>query len=380
VAEKRDYYEVLGVAKGASDDEIKKAFRKVAKKYHPDLNPNDKTAEAKFKEANEAYAVLGDSAQRSKYDQFGHAGVNPQDFSGFGGFGGAGFDVSDIFDNIFGGFGGFGGSSQSRRNGPQRGANLKYRLALDFMEAAFGLEKEITITKEDLCETCGGSGSKKGTGTVRCSACNGTGQINQRQQTMFGTVMTTKTCSTCGGSGTIIKDPCTACSGRGRRNKKKVLKVGIPAGINHGEMLTLRGEGEPGTRGGPYGDLYIEITVRPHPIFKRDRYNTYCDVVVTFTQASLGSEISVPTIDGEYRYKIKEGTQPGEVVTIRGKGIPHVNRNNVRGDHIFKVIVEIPKNLDTKQKEILKEFDTISTDRNYQQRGSFFSKIKELFN
>lgn len=377
MAEKRDYYEVLGIPKGATEEQIKKAFRKVAKDHHPDLNPDDKSAEARFKEAGEAYAVLSDSQKRAMYDQYGHEGMNQQ--GGFGGFGGAGFDVNDIFDNIFGGFGGFGGSSSSRKSGPQRGANLKYRLTLDFLEAAFGVEKEISITKEDLCETCNGSGAKKGTDPITCTTCNGTGQVSQRQQTMFGTVMTTKNCAPCNGKGTIIKEPCESCNGRGRKSKKKTLKINVPAGINQGEMLTLRGEGEPGTKGGPYGDLYVEISIRQHSIFKRDGYNTYCEVVITFPQAALGCDLQVPTIDGEYSYKLKEGTQPGEIITIKGKGIPHVNKNHMRGDHIFKVIIEVPRNLDHKQKELLKEFESISTERNYQQRGSFFNKIRDLF-
>jgi len=375
VAEKRDYYEVLGIPKGATAEEVKKAFRKVAKQHHPDLNPNDKAAEARFKEANEAYAVLSDDEKRAKYDQFGHAGVDGQGFGGFGGGFGGGFDVNDIFENIFGGF---GGGSSSRRSGPQRGANLKYRVTLDFLEAAFGIEKEITISKEDLCDTCKGTGAKEGTDAVKCSVCNGTGQVSQRQQTMFGTVMTNKTCTACGGKGTIIKNPCPSCNGRGKRSKTKTLKVKIPAGINQGEMLTLRGEGEPGIKGGPYGDLYIEVSIRSHPIFQRDGYNTYCEIPVTFSQAALGCDLEVPTIDGPYHYKLKDGTQPGDILTVKGKGIPHVNRNNVRGDHIFKIIVEVPNNLDQRQKDILKEFDQLSTDKNYQKRGSFFKKIKDL--
>jgi len=381
VTEKRDYYEVLGISKGATEEEIKKAFRRVAKQHHPDVNPGNKEAEAKFKEANEAYAVLSDKTMRIKYDQYGHAGVNQQDF---GGFGGAGFDFSDIFDNLFGGgfggFGGSGGSNSRRRNGPQRGANLKYRLTLDFLEAAFGVEREITITKDDTCEVCNGSGAKPGTDTVKCSTCNGSGQVSQRQQTMFGTVMTTKTCPTCSGSGTIIKDPCTSCHGRGRKSRKKKLKINVPAGINRGEMLTLRGEGEPGTKGGPPGDLYIEISVREHSVFQREGYNTYCEVVVTFPQVALGCDLNVPTIDGEYSFKLKEGTQPGDVFSIKGKGIPHVNRNQIRGDHVFKIVVEVPAHLDQKQKDLLREFDNSCTDKNYQKRGSFFGKIKELFN
>jgi molecular chaperone DnaJ len=372
VAEKRDYYEVLGIPKSASAEDVKKAFRKVAKQHHPDLNPDDKASEARFKEANEAYAVLSDDEKRSRYDQYGHAGVEGQ--GGFGGFGG-GFDVNDIFENIFGGFGGGG----SRRSGPQRGANLKYRMSLDFLEAAFGVEKEITVSKEDLCDDCKGTGAKEGTEAARCATCSGTGQVSQRQQTMFGTVMTNKTCPTCAGKGTIIKNPCSSCNGRGKKSKTKTLKVKVPAGIDFGEMLTLRGEGEPGTKGGPYGDLYIEISIRPHPIFQREKYNTYCEIPVTFPQATLGCDLEVPTIDGPYHYKLKDGTQPGDVLTIKGKGIPYVNRNNVRGDHVFKIIVEVPKNLDQKQKDALKEFDTLCTDKNYQKRGSFFNKIKDLF-
>jgi len=376
VAEKRDYYEVLGVSRGASEDEIKKAFRKYAKEHHPDVNNGDKNSEAKFKEANEAYNVLCNSEKRARYDQYGHAGVDGQ---GFGGFGGAGFDVNDIFENIFSGFGGFGGSTNSRKSGPQRGSNLKYRITLDFLEAVFGVEKDITVSKEDLCDECKGTGAREGTESVKCTVCNGSGQVSAQQQTIFGTVMTSKTCLNCGGKGTIIKNPCPACNGRGRKNKTKTLKVKIPAGINQGEMLTLRSEGEPGTKGGPYGDLYVEVSIKPHPIFQRDGYNTYCEIPITFTQATLGCDIEIPTVDGPYHYKLKDGVQPGDILTIKGKGIPYVNRNNVRGDHIFKVIVEIPKNLDQKQKDLLKEFDTISTVKNYQKRDSFFTKLKDLF-
>lgn len=381
MAEKRDYYDILGVDKNASDEELKKAYRRVAKKYHPDVNKEDKEAESKFKEANEAYAVLSNKEQRAKYDQFGHAGLGDQGgFGGFDGFGGQGFDVNDIFDNLFGGgFGGFGRSSSGRKSGPKRGANLKYRLSLDFLEAAFGTEKSITITKEDKCSACSGTGAKKGSSPKTCPVCNGTGQVNKRQQTMFGTVMTTSTCPNCNGKGTIIDDPCEVCKGTGRHSKQKTLQVKIPAGINHGEMLTLRGEGEPGTQGGSYGDLYIEISIKPHPLFKRDGYNTYCEVPVTFPQLALGAELSVPTIDGPQEYKIKEGTQPGERFVIRGKGIPHVNRGSIRGDHFFKVMIEVPNNLDQRQKDLLKEFESSCSDRNYKNRKSFFGKIKELF-
>jgi molecular chaperone DnaJ len=374
VPEKRDYYEVLGVSRTASDDELKKAYRKLAKQHHPDLNPGNKEAEAKFKEANEAYAVLSDQEKRRTYDQFGHAGLDGQ---GFGGAGGAGFDIDleDLFGSFFGGFGG----GSRKRSGPQRGANLKYRMNLDFMEAAFGIERQITINKEDHCDTCHGTGSRDSTTPEKCSTCQGTGQVSQRQQTMFGAVMTSRPCTTCGGKGTIIKDPCPACNGRGRKQKSKTLNVRVPAGINDGEMLTMRNEGEPGSLGGPYGDLYIEIHIRPHPVFQRDGYNTFCEMPVTFPQAALGAELEVPTIDGPYTYHLKEGTQPGETFTIRGKGIPHLNRSNTRGDHVFRVVIEVPRHLNDSQKEQLRQFEQTCTDKNYQKRGTFFSKLKEIF-
>jgi len=374
VPDKRDYYEVLGVSRTANDDELKKAYRKLAKQYHPDLNPGNKEAEAKFKEANEAYAVLSDAEKRKVYDQFGHAGLDGQ---GFGGAGGAGFDIDleDLFGSFFGGFGG----GSRKRGGPQRGSNLKYRMNLDFMEAAFGVERQITINKEDHCDTCHGTGSRDGSAPEKCPTCQGTGQVSQRQQTMFGAVMTSRPCSACGGKGTIVKDPCPACNGRGRRQKSKSLHVKIPAGVNDGEMLTMRSEGEPGTQGGPYGDLYIEIHIRPHPVFQREGNNTYCEVPITFSQAALGADLDVPTIDGPYSYHIKDGTQPGDSFTIRGKGIPYLNRNNMRGDHMFRVIIEVPKHLTDAQKELLRQFEQTCTDKNYQKRGSFFSKIRELF-
>lgn len=374
--EKRDYYEVLGVSKGASDDELKKAYRKLAKAHHPDLNPENKEAENRFKEANEAYAVLSDAEKRKVYDQFGHAGLEGQ--GGFGGGGpGGGFnvDLEDLFGSFFGGFGG----GQRRRSGPQRGANLKYRMNLEFMEAAFGVDRQFTVNKEDHCDTCHGTGSRDGSTPDKCSNCQGTGQVNVRQQTMFGTVMTASPCPKCNGKGTIIKDPCPACNGKGRRQKSKTLNAKIPAGVNDGEMLTMRGEGEPGTLGGPQGDLYIEIHIRPHPVFQREGYNTYCEIPITFTQAALGTDLEIPTIDGPYNFHLKEGTQPGESFTIRGKGIQHLNRPNQRGDHIFKVILEVPRHLDESQKELLRQFEKTCSDKNYQKRGTFFSKLKDLF-
>jgi molecular chaperone DnaJ len=373
VPDKRDYYEVLGVPRGATDEELKKAYRKLAKQYHPDLNPGDKAAEAKFKEANEAYAVLSDAEKRRVYDQYGHAGVDGQ---GFGGGGGAGFDINleDIFGSFFGGFGG----GSRKRGGPQRGSNLKYRMNLDFMEAAFGVDRQITINKEDFCDTCHGSGARDGTTAERCATCQGSGQVNQRQQTLFGMVMTSQPCPACNGRGTVIKDPCPACGGRGRHQKSKTIRIQVPAGINEGEMLTVRGEGEPGSQGGPFGDLYVEVHIRPHPLFQRDGANTYCEIPVTFTQAALGADLEIPTIDGPYNFRLKEGTQPGETFTIRGKGIPYVNRANMRGDHLFKVILEVPRHLNESQKEQLRQFDKTCSERNYQKRGSFFSKLKDL--
>ena len=283
-------------------------------------------------------------------------------------------DLEDLFGSFFGGFGG-----SRKRGGPQRGANLKYRMNLDFMEAAFGVERQITINKEDHCDTCHGTGSRDGSAPDKCQACQGTGQVNQRQQTMFGTVMTSRPCTTCNGKGSVVKDPCPACNGRGRRQKSKNLNVRIPAGVNEGEMLTMRSEGEPGTLGGPYGDLYIEVRIKPHPIFQRDGFNTYCELPITFPQAALGADLEVPTIDGPYNYRLKEGTQPGDTFTIRGKGIPHLNRANVRGDHIFRVILEVPRNLNEEQKDQLRQFDLGCSDKNYQKRGSFFGKIRDLF-
>ncbi len=377
--EKRDYYDILGVPRGASDDELKKAYRKLAKAHHPDLNAGNKESEAKFKEANEAYAVLSDSEKRKVYDQFGHAGVDGSGFGGAGGGpGGAGFniDLEDLFGSFFGGFGGGGGR---KRGGPQRGANLKYRMNLDFMEAAFGVDREFNVNKEDHCDTCHGTGSRDGSQPDKCPTCQGTGQVSQRQQTMFGAVMTQRPCPTCNGKGTTVKDPCPACNGRGRKQKTKTLKAKIPAGVNDGEMLTMRGEGEPGTLGGPYGDLYIEVHIRTHPVFKRDGFNTFCEMPITFTQATLGADIEVPTIDGPYSFHLKDGTQPGENFTIRGKGIPHLNRAGVRGDHIFRVMLEVPRHLDEAQKELLRQFEKSCTDKNYQKRGTFFSKLKEMF-
>lgn len=374
MADKRDYYEVLGVSRNAGEDELKKAYRNLAKKYHPDVNPDNKEAESKFKEASEAYAILSDEDKRRQYDQFGHAGVDGQ---GFGG-GGAGFDFEDILNSMFGGGFGFGGGASGRPQA-RRGADLRYRMSLDFMEAAFGTRRKFKITKEDSCDHCEGTGAAPGTSVSTCRTCNGSGQVQARQQTMFGTMMTSRTCDTCHGSGKIIPTPCTVCSGRGRRRVEKELEIDVPAGIDHGQMLTMPGQGEVGERGGGYGDLYVEMNIKPHQIFTRKGFNTYCDIPVTFVQAALGEEIEIPTIDGSVQYKLKEGTQPGDTITLRNKGIPILKRQNQRGDAIVNVVIEVPKNLNQQQKDLLSEFETTTSERNYQKREGFFAKIKNLF-
>ena len=374
----RDYYEVLGVTKGASDDEIKKAFRQQAKKYHPDLHPGDKEAEAKFKEVNEAYSILSDPDKKAKYDRFGQAGVDP---NGFGGGGGGAYnaydvDLGDIFSSFFGG--GFGGSSR-RRTGPQKGADLKYHMALEFMEAAFGCTKTFQISKEDICKSCNGSGAQPGTTPETCPTCRGAGRVQQQTQTLFGMTMVTKSCPTCNGRGTVIKTPCSQCRGKGRLTTKKNISVVIPAGVDTGDMLPVRGEGEPGTNGGPYGDLYIEFKVKKHDVFERSGINTSCNVPITFAQAALGGEIEIPTIYGSQKYTIKEGTQPGDSVVLRGVGIPNKNNPKMKGDHVVKFVLEVPMGLSREQKQLLKQFNDTLTDRNYAKRSQFFQRIKNLF-
>lgn len=378
MSEKRDYYEVLGVQKDADDNTIKRAFWKLAKKYHPDVNPDNPEAEQKFKEANEAYEVLSNSEKRQRYDQFGHEGLNGQGFNGSAGFG---IDLEDIFSQIFGDWGfGFGGNGRGgRRQGPIPGANLRYRMNLDFMEAAFGTEREIKIRKEDLCKTCSGHGTANGEQAPTCTVCNGLGQVSGVQETIFGQVRTSQTCSNCHGSGRAILDPCSDCHGSGRTMVTKHLNVTVPAGINEREMLTLTGEGEPGTLGAPNGDLYIEIHIKPHEVFSRQGNTTFCTVPVTFAQAALGQEITVPTIDGSMSFKLKAGTQSGDSYTIHNKGIPYINRRNSRGDHRFQVELEVPQNLNKEQEELLDKFEASMKDENYKKRSGFFDSIKKLF-
>ena len=374
----RDYYEVLGVDKGASDDEIKKAFRQQAKKYHPDLHPGDKEAETKFKEVNEAYSVLSDPDKKAKYDRFGHAGVDPNGFGGGGGGAYSAYDVDlgDIFSSFFGG--GFGGSSR-RRTGPQKGADLKYHMALEFMEAAFGCTKTFQITKEDICKSCNGSGAQPGTTPETCPTCRGAGRVQQQTQTLFGMTMVTKACPTCNGRGTVIKTPCSQCRGKGRLRTVKNLSVQIPAGVDTGDLLPIRNEGEPGTNGGPYGDLYIEFRVKKHDVFERNGINTSCSVPITYAQAALSGEVEVPTIYGKEKYTLKEGTQPGDTITIRGKGIPNKGNPNMKGDHVVKFVLEVPTGLSREQKQLLKQFNDTLTDRNYMRSSQFFQRIKNLF-
>lgn len=376
MADKRDYYEVLGVPRGASDEELKKAFRKVAKKYHPDLHPGDKEAEAKFKEVNEAYEVLSDSQKRAKYDQFGHAGVDPNFGAGGAGAGGfGGFDFGDIFSDIFGGgFGGFGGSS--RRNGPKRGSDLRQILDITFEEAAFGCKKTINVTKQEKCSSCNGTGAKKGTNPVTCGKCHGTGQVQSQVRTPLGYMTNVTTCPDCGGRGQVIKDPCQECRGTGRVRKSRKIEVDVPAGIDNGQTLQLSGLGEAGERGGPNGDLLITFRIKPHEFFKREGTNVYMDIPITFVQAALGATLKVPTLDGPVEYSIPEGTQPGTRFRLKGKGIPSMN-GRLRGDQFVTVNVEVPRNLSAKQKQILEEFDD---EKNYKQKKSFWKKLENFLN
>ena len=370
---KRDYYEVLGIQKGAGEAEIKKAYRSLAKKYHPDVNPGDAEAEVKFKEINEAYAILSDPEKKARYDQYGHEGIDPSaGFGGYGDFGGfGGFDFSDIFSSFFGGSGGGGGS---RRNAPTRGEDLQYRLAISFEEAAFGCKKEISYNRIEKCPECGSTGAEKGTSPEVCKECGGTGQVRVTQRTALGMFQTTKTCDHCHGTGKIIKNPCKNCSGKGYVKVTKKLEVSIPAGIDDGERVGLPGQGNSGRNNGPTGDLIILVSVRPHPIFERDGYNLYCEVPLTFAEAALGAEISVPTLEGQVKYTIPEGTQSGTTFTLRGKGIQAI-RSTRKGDLIFRVVVEIPKNMNETQKDLLRKFADSCGDTNYAKKTSFFKKI-----
>ncbi len=380
MADKRDYYEVLGVDKNATPDEIKKAYRKLAKKYHPDLNPDDKEgAEQKFKEATEAYEVLSDAEKKQKYDQFGHAAFDPTAGGGYGGggFGGFdGFDMGDIFNSFFGG--GFGGGQRSNANAPQRGRDITYNLDLTFEEACFGAEKDVTVNHLERCPSCQGSGAAAGTSPETCPACHGTGQVRSVQRTAFGSFQSVRPCDSCGGRGTIIKTPCAACHGEGSVRKPKKVRVKIPAGIDDGQQVYVRGEGDAGSKGGPSGDLILNIRVRRHKLFVRQGYDILCDYPISFVQAALGAEVQVPTVDGKVSYHIPEGTQPNTVFRLRGKGIPKINSTQ-RGDQYVTIKVEIPKGLNEKQKDLLRHFDENVDASKYKQSKTFFEKMREIF-
>lgn len=376
MADKKDFYEVLGVSKGASDEEIKKAYRKLAKQYHPDMNPGDKKAEAKFKEVGEAYEILSDPQKRARYDQFGHAGVDPSYGAGAGGFGG-GFEDIDLGDLFGSFFGGFGGSTRTRNpNGPIRGRDIGLTLSLSFEEAALGCHKDISVPHMETCETCAGSGAKKDTNPDVCPTCGGSGSIRATERTMLGTMQVQKTCPHCGGKGKIIKDPCPDCNGQGRVRKQRKLTVTVPAGINHGQTFTLRGQGDAGLNGGPAGDANITVSIRPDPVFERDGYDVWCDIPITFMQAALGDEITVPTLEGKVKYTVPEGTQPQTVFRLKGRGVPYINGRG-KGDQFVRVTVEVPKSLNNKQKQALRDFEGTLSDRNYEKRKSFFDRIKE---
>lgn len=380
MAEKRDYYEVLGLSKNASEDDIKKAYRKLAKKYHPDLNPNDQQAEKAFKEVSEAYEMLSSSEKRARYDQFGHAGVDPSyGAGGAGGYGQAGFSAEDISDLFGSMFGGFGGSSRSHAGGVTRGEDLRAHLAIDFLEACHGVKKTIRVARQVPCERCNGSCSEPGHSPKTCAECNGTGQVRMVQRTPIGMIQTSRTCASCGGLGQIIEHICKTCGGRGSQKSSEQVEVTIPAGIDHGQILTMRGRGNAGAKGGPAGDLHITITVREDALFKRDGFDILGEVPVTYYQAATGAELVIPTIDGKVKYTMPPGTQPGTMFRLKGKGVQHLNGRG-RGDHFVQVVVEVPKNLSSEQKETLRQFEQTMQDKNYEKRKSFFRKVKDRFN
>ncbi len=381
MADKRDYYEVLGVSKSASEDEIKKAFRKMAKQYHPDLHPGDKQAEEKFKEVNEAYEILSNPDKKAKYDQFGFAGVDPNygaGTAGAGGFGGFA-DMGDIFDSIFGGFG-FGGASRSSSNpnAPRRGSDIRASINIDFMEACKGKTVKVRVNKTVQCDECHGSGAAAGSGTKTCPECNGKGQKVISQQSLFGSVRQVVTCERCKGKGKIVDTPCRKCGGQGMVKKTSEVEVDIPAGIADGQIVRLAGGGNAGANGGPAGDLMVSVNVRPDPIFERDGFDVWTEIPITYTQAALGDEITIPTVDGKVTYTVPEGTQTGTVFRLRGKGIQKI-RSNAHGDHYVRVSIEVPRNLSKEQKNILKDFEKSLSEKNYAKRKSFFEKLKNKF-
>jgi len=370
MADKRDYYEVLGLNRDSTDSDIKKAYRNLAKKYHPDVNPGDSGSEHKFKEASEAYAVLIDPQKRRDYDRYGHEGVSGQ---GFGGF--SGFDFSDIFESFFGN-GSFG--SGSRKNAQRRGADIRYNLNIEFMEAVFGIEKDISITRNENCADCSGTGAKNGDAYETCARCNGSGQVRERQRTILGEFVNVRTCDECSGEGRVIREKCGTCQGKRTIRKSKKITVRIPAGIDDGQTISLRGEGNPGTKGGLSGDLLVHINVRPHPVFQRMGIDIGIRIPITFTQAALGARIEIPTLEGKDQYSIPEGTQSNTEFKLKDKGIPKL-RGNGRGDLYLQVFVEIPVKLKKKQKELLKEFEKITDDKNHAEQRAYFDKLTDVY-
>ena len=386
MADKRDYYEVLGVGKTAGAPEIKTAYRKLAKQYHPDLHPNDKVAEEKFKEVNEAYEILSDTEKRQKYDQFGHAGVDPNfnaggggGFGGFGGFGNNAVDISDIFETFFGGAGGgFGSTRTQNPTAPRRGRDLRATLSITFMEAAKGVTKTVSISRLETCTECGGNGAKKGTQVQTCPDCGGSGVVTQQQRTPFGVMQSTVPCARCNGKGKIIPEPCPKCRGEGQIKNSKKLEITIPAGIDDGQSIALRGQGNAGENGGPAGDVVVLISVKPDTMFSRQGFDVYVNIPITYAQAVLGAEIVVPTVDGKVQYTVPEGTQPGTSFRLKGKGIRYLNGKG-QGDQLVKVYIEVPKKLNKEQRTTLENFESGLTDKNYEQRKGFTDRLKDLF-
>lgn len=388
---KRDYYEVLGVSKDADEATLKKAYRKVAKKYHPDMNPGDKEAEQKFKEASEAYAILSDPEKRRQYDQFGHAAFEggAGGAGGFGGFDFSGADFSDIFGDIFGDL--FGGGRRSCRanQGPMKGMNIRKSVRITFEEAVFGCEKEIDVVLKDPCPKCNGTGAKPGTSPQTCPKCGGKGQVVYTQQSFFGTVQNVQTCPDCHGSGQIIKDKCPDCGGTGYISSKKKIAVTIPAGIDNGQSVRIREKGEPGVNGGPRGDLLVEVAVSRHPIFMRQDMNIFSTVPISFAQAALGGDIRIKTVDGDVVYNVKAGTKTDTKVRLRGKGVPSVRNSQVRGDHYVTLVIQTPEHLSAEAKEALRQFDALSgntlnqtpeeLENHKKKKKGFMDKVKEAF-
>ena len=375
---KRDYYEVLGVNKGASDDDLKKAYRRLAMKFHPDRNPDDKSAEAQFKEVKEAYEILSEPNKRAAYDQYGHAGVDPSMGGGFGGFGGGGaggFDFGNIFEEIFrGGGGGFSGGGRGGRSQVYRGADLRYDLEVSLEEAAKGSQTRIRIPTETNCETCKGSGAKPGTSSKTCGTCKGSGQVRMQQ----GFFSVQQTCPHCHGSGKVIEDPCTDCHGRGRKRENKTLEIKIPAGVNDGDRIRLSGEGEAGVNGGPSGDLYVQISLKQHELFTRDGDDLHCEIPITMTTAALGGDIDVPTLDGTASLRIPEETQTGKIFRLRGKGVKGM-RSGVEGNLYVHVVVETPVNLNSEQKDLLRQLQESMGEHHSPKEGGWQQKLKNFF-